>query len=117
MYSKSIAKITAQLATPGRPAKVLSSIGLTACVVGLSACAEPPKTGAELAQSLLIIDTHIDVPYRLKLSYADVSRATDSGDFDSRWRHGVTVSRRVVTYPPRTGQPGVCLLPLLVAPD
>ena len=82
MYSKSIAKITAQLATPGRLAKVLSSIGLTACVVGLSACAEPPKTGAELAQSLLIIDTHIDVPYRLKLSYADVSRATDSGDFD-----------------------------------
>ena len=82
MYSKSIAKITAQLATPGRLAKVLSSIGLTACVVGLSACAEPPKTGAELAQSLLIIDTHIDVPYRLKLSYADVSRATDSGNFD-----------------------------------
>ena len=75
MYSKRIAKITAQLATPGRLAKVLSSIGLTACVVGLSACAEPPKTGAELAQSLLIIDTHIDVPYRLKLSYADVISA------------------------------------------
>ena len=82
MYSKSIAKIAAQLATPGRLAKVLSSIGLTACVVGLSACAEPPKTGAELAQSLLIIDTHIDVPYRLKQSWADVSSATEGGDFD-----------------------------------
>ena len=82
MYSKSIAKIAAQLATPGRLAKVLSSIGLTACVVGLSACAEPPKTGAELAQSLLIIDTHIDLPYRLKQSWADVSSTTEGGDFD-----------------------------------
>ena len=65
-----------------RANKALLNITLASCVAALSACAEPPKTGAELAQSLLIIDTHIDVPYRLKLSYADVSRATDSGDFD-----------------------------------
>ena len=74
--------ITAKLPTQPWPAKALTSIGLTACVVGLSACAEPPKTGAELAQSLLIIDTHIDVPYRLKQSWADVSSATEGGDFD-----------------------------------
>ena len=74
--------ITAKLPTQPWPAKALTSIGLAACITFLSACAEAPKTGAELAQSLLIIDTHIDVPYRLKLSYADVSRATDSGDFD-----------------------------------
>ena len=65
-----------------RANKALIKITLAGCVVGLSACAEPPNTGAELAQSLLIIDTHIDVPYRLKLSYADVSSATNSGDFD-----------------------------------
>ncbi|MBT5332549.1 MAG: hypothetical protein HOL49_01030, partial [Gammaproteobacteria bacterium] len=72
----------APLSTRCRANKALINFTLAGCVLGLSACAEPPKTGAELAQSLLIIDTHIDVPYRLKLSYADVSRATESGDFD-----------------------------------
>ena len=62
--------------------KTLNHIGLAVCITGLSACTEPPKTGLELAQSLMIIDTHIDVPYRLKLAWADVSLATESGDFD-----------------------------------
>ena len=74
--------ITAKLPTQPWPAKALTSIGLAACITFLSACAEAPKTGAELAQSLLIIDTHIDVPYRLKQSRADVSSATEGGDFD-----------------------------------
>jgi len=74
--------ITAKLPPQPWPARALTSIGLAACITFLSACAEAPKTGAELAQSLLIIDTHIDVPYRLKQSWADVSSATDSGDFD-----------------------------------
>ena len=74
--------ITAKLPTQPWPAKALTSIGLAACITFLSACAEAPKTGAELAQSLLIIDTHIDVPYRLKQSWADVSSATEGGDFD-----------------------------------
>ena len=74
--------ITAKLPTQSWPAKALTSIGLAACITFLSACAEAPKTGAELAQSLLIIDTHIDVPYRLKQSWADVSSATEGGDFD-----------------------------------
>lgn len=36
----------------------------------------------ELAQSSIIIDTHIDVPYRLEEEWADVSGPTDGGDFD-----------------------------------
>jgi membrane dipeptidase len=36
----------------------------------------------QLAQDYLIVDTHIDVPYRLEEKYEDVSHATDSGDFD-----------------------------------
>lgn len=36
----------------------------------------------ELAMSSIIVDTHIDVPYRLDEEWADVSRATDGGDFD-----------------------------------
>ncbi|MBE0366525.1 dipeptidase [Pseudoalteromonas sp. MMG013] len=35
-----------------------------------------------LAQQNILIDTHIDVPYRLKEQWDDVSKATKSGDFD-----------------------------------
>jgi membrane dipeptidase len=35
-----------------------------------------------IARSSIIVDTHIDVPYRLEHKPADVSQATDSGDFD-----------------------------------
>lgn len=36
----------------------------------------------QLAQDYLIIDTHIDVPYRLNNKWQDVTKATDGGDFD-----------------------------------
>ena len=35
-----------------------------------------------IAQDNLIIDTHIDVPYRLNKDWEDVTRATKRGDFD-----------------------------------
>lgn len=35
-----------------------------------------------LAKSRIIIDTHIDVPYRLTEKWDDVSEATEGGDFD-----------------------------------
>ncbi len=36
----------------------------------------------ELARELIIVDTHIDVPYRLTERMQDVSTRTDGGDFD-----------------------------------
>ena len=36
----------------------------------------------EIAKNTIIIDTHIDVPYRLDNKYEDVSQATAEGDFD-----------------------------------
>jgi membrane dipeptidase len=39
-------------------------------------------TAAEIARSSIIIDTHIDVPYRIVDEWEDVSVATDGGDFD-----------------------------------
>ncbi len=36
----------------------------------------------ELADRLIIVDTHIDVPYRIYDHWADVTQATDGGDFD-----------------------------------
>ncbi len=35
-----------------------------------------------IAQSSIIVDTHIDVPMRLATTPQDISQATDSGDFD-----------------------------------
>jgi len=60
-------------------------------VVTITGCASPPPaedapsrpTGEELARDLLIVDTHIDVPYRLEEKPADVSVATEDGDFDA----------------------------------
>jgi membrane dipeptidase len=36
----------------------------------------------DLAQSALIVDTHVDVPYRIHNHWADVTKATEDGDFD-----------------------------------
>jgi membrane dipeptidase len=36
----------------------------------------------KLAHETLIVDTHIDVPYRLEEGWADVTRATGDGEFD-----------------------------------
>jgi len=36
----------------------------------------------DIAQSSIIIDTHIDVPYRLHDGWDDVSEATEGGDYD-----------------------------------
>jgi len=36
----------------------------------------------DLAQKFLIVDTHVDLPYRLQRNYEDVSQRTESGDFD-----------------------------------
>ncbi|NQV86590.1 MAG: membrane dipeptidase, partial [Woeseiaceae bacterium] len=35
-----------------------------------------------IAKTSIIVDTHIDVPYRLEFTPADISIATDTGDFD-----------------------------------
>jgi len=46
---------------------------------------ETPDTAAvaaRLATEAIIVDTHIDVPYRLHEEMADISQATESGDFD-----------------------------------
>jgi membrane dipeptidase len=61
-----------------------------AALVSLSffaaACSDTASTAAvdtsAAAEQTLIIDTHIDIPFRLHRGYVDVSKATDGGDFD-----------------------------------
>lgn len=63
----------------------LASLGMV--IVGLSfnctTWAEHASAEAkQLAQSSIVLDGHIDVPYRLEEHYDDVSIATEKGDFD-----------------------------------
>ena len=62
---------------------------LTLPLIVLAACGDSappaPDLAAEaqrIAAESIIVDTHIDVPYRLSATPADVSQATDGGDFD-----------------------------------
>lgn len=63
---------------------------LTLCAVSVSGCSSTTakQTSAtadkarQLAQQHIIIDTHIDVPYRLHKDWEDVSVATKRGEFD-----------------------------------
>jgi len=65
----------------------LSALSLAGC--GPAPAPETPPAAKDLAAEAeriatdnIIVDTHIDVPYRLRDEPADVSRATADGDFD-----------------------------------
>jgi len=69
--------------------RILSAVLLT---VLFTACSQPADTSvaviqpvpdaSTIARTSIIVDTHIDVPYRLESSMVDISKATDGGDFD-----------------------------------
>jgi membrane dipeptidase len=40
------------------------------------------ETATGLARNGLLVDTHVDVPYRLEEGWSDVTRRTEGGDFD-----------------------------------
>jgi len=40
------------------------------------------ENAIKIAQETIIVDGHIDVPYRVKEKWVDVTKATDGGDFD-----------------------------------
>ncbi|WP_166422248.1 dipeptidase [Paraglaciecola sp. 20A4] len=57
-----------------------------ACSLAFSSCASaeysPSEKAIALTQETILIDSHIDVPYRISKKWADVTKATDGGDFD-----------------------------------
>lgn len=63
---------------------------ICSCLMLLQGCATDQRgvrdalgsRAEEIVQRNIIVDTHIDVPYRLASSPDDVSQATESGDFD-----------------------------------
>lgn len=65
---------------------IRSLLALAITTAGLSASAGAIAQASKQAQSLashsIIVDGHIDVPYRLEEKFSDVSQATADGDFD-----------------------------------
>jgi membrane dipeptidase len=67
---------------------------LSTCTLAISALLSAAAFSAEtkeysasqqavrIAQETIIVDGHIDVPYRVKEKWVDVTKATDGGDFD-----------------------------------
>ncbi len=64
--------------------KIICAAVAVALLSGCSKEAEtdPAVQARQIADSAIIIDTHIDVPYRLERRPDDVTKATDGGDFD-----------------------------------
>ncbi|OUS30786.1 peptidase M19 [Thalassotalea sp. 42_200_T64] len=67
---------------------IIASTFILATTLIMTGCENKPQVnnektrGFELAQKYIILDGHIDVPYRLEKKWQDVSMATADGDFD-----------------------------------
>lgn len=61
---------------------VTAGLALLSFMASALAGDEPPGLAEALAKRHVIVDTHIDVPYRLQSDWEDVTRATQRGDFD-----------------------------------
>ncbi len=61
---------------------IASLLLLAACGRSSDVTPDFAAEAQRIARSSIIIDTHVDVPYRLTETPADVSQATASGDFD-----------------------------------
>lgn len=60
----------------------LAAAGLSGCSTTAEQHAATVVTAKQIAKQHIIIDTHIDVPYRLHKDWEDVSVATQRGEFD-----------------------------------
>ncbi|WP_154224146.1 dipeptidase [Marinicella rhabdoformis] len=62
--------------------KTLSAMCLFGLTFSVQAGSDLAKQAETISKKYVIADLHVDVPYRLKEKYEDVSQATESGDFD-----------------------------------
>ena len=61
----------------------LAAVLITGCNQSADTITESPAPDAyAIAKSNIIVDTHIDVPYRIEAKATDISEATEDGDFD-----------------------------------
>ena len=83
-YATSLLTLLLFLANSGcsQPSSTENPINVIPGEVAVSAM-RVSNDARRIARDTLIIDTHIDVPYRLYRNPDDVSQATTAGDFDS----------------------------------
>ncbi len=84
-------------------------------LVMVAACGKSPEpvvdygpVAQQIAEEAILVDTHIDVPYRLREKPEDVSQRTETGDFDyPRAREGgLNVAFMSIYVPAETQQTG-----------
>ena len=61
---------------------VITWLCATPVVIAVDFDAEIMERANKLAHRAIIVDTHIDVPYRLEEEFEDIANATNKGDFD-----------------------------------
>jgi membrane dipeptidase len=92
------------------------AICLLACLLLPGCAVEEERVASEdlrrkaerLAREILIIDTHIDVPYRLMEKMEDISQRTEEGDFDypRAVAGGLDVPFMAIYVPPKYSETG-----------
>ncbi len=60
----------------------IATVMFVTCSTQVTATVEVTKQARTIAKNTIIVDGHIDVPYRLREKWVDVTKATDDGDFD-----------------------------------
>jgi membrane dipeptidase len=88
---------------------LLASLAVAAADPAAGAGVEPTPQQVErardLARRLIVVDTHIDVPYRLEEGWEDVTRPTEGGHFDfERARRGGLDAAWMSIYVPASHQ-------------
>lgn len=62
--------------------KFLTATAMSLVISTTAFAADASEKAKRIAKETIIIDTHIDVPYRLNDAWIDVTKATTGGDFD-----------------------------------
>jgi len=58
------------------------ALGATLASAAVAQDSDRSAAARQLAAQVMIVDTHVDVPYRLEEKWEDVTRATENGNFD-----------------------------------
>ncbi|MBN7795670.1 dipeptidase [Parahaliea mediterranea] len=67
---------------PIRPRALAGALALSLLASPHGHADRVQERAGELARKYLLVDTHIDVPYRIHKHWEDVTRATEKGEFD-----------------------------------
>ena len=67
---------------PTTVAMILSMLSLSACSATQSSTESHAEAAKRITQQNIIVDGHIDVPYRVQNQWVDVTKSTSGGDFD-----------------------------------